>query len=323
MRILAKIFQFTVIIKNILYDLNILKSKKVKAWVISVGNITSGGTGKTPCVDWLAKLLTHHRVSIISRGYKSQSKGIRRVDPTRIDSAKVYGDEPTWLAANNPAVSVWVSPNRVEGCRKIINEVHPEIIIADDAFQHRALYRDVDIVVIDATEPKKNYRYLPLGRAREGFDSIKRAHAVFLTKINLVSPEVLRWLRGNIRFTKNIFEFKCGISHYKKLNSTELKNSFFGEEVILVSGIGKPENFERLNPDVKIIKHFSFKDHMNYDSKHIRNLLEYKKVPILTTQKDSVKLKNFSELNTASVWVSELTYSPMTSVDKIYEVVRP
>ncbi len=327
MNLISKAFGISAELRGLLYDKSIFKSHKVNSWVISVGNITVGGTGKTPCVDLLTKLLIEkHRVAIVSRGYKSLNHDANRVDFTKPNAATFFGDEPVWLAQSNPKVPVWVSSNRVLGCQKIITEYHPDIIIADDAFQHRSLVRDIDIVVIDATENKKNYEYLPFGRAREGFDSLKRAHAVFLTKTNLVAPDVLRWIKGNIRpfVTANkIFEFESVVESYQRLNSDEICNNFDAQEVILVSGIGKPENFEKSVVKCKVVKHFKFQDHKMYKAHDISQILEYKNHPILTTQKDAVKLKVFSELQNASVWVSQLTFKSKTPMSEIYEMVTP
>lgn len=326
MKLLSTLFGHTVGLRNFLYDKKILSSFSSKAWVVSVGNITVGGTGKTPCVDFLLSLLEkkNHKVAVISRGYKSQKKGFNKVDKDHAHAGFLFGDEPSWLASRHPKVPVYISPDRVKGVLAIEKEFSPEIIIADDAFQHRRLLRDRDIVVIDATEEKENYRLLPMGRARESFDSLRRAHAIFLTKTNLVTSDVLRWVHGNIRFNKNIFNFEMIVDKIYNFSNVNLARDFSGQAVALVSGIGKPQNFEKILNRYKIERHLKYPDHARYDEHKVREILSLQeKMPVITTEKDYIKLKSYPVLEGKNIWVCGLQYRSQTDLETVYECIRP
>lgn len=325
MNLLSKLFGHAVDFRNYLYDAGIIRSFKSKAWVISIGNITVGGTGKTPCVDFLASLLSQkHKVAVISRGYKSQKKGVSKVDPKALHAGFLFGDEPCWLAERHTDVPVYISPDRVKGVLAIEKEINPEIILADDAFQHRRLRRDRDIVVVDATETKENYRLLPIGRARENFDSIRRAHAVFVTKSNLVTPDVLKWVRGNARFTPNIFYFDMVIDRIYKFNNPQETADFSGKSIGLASGIGKPKNFEKIMGDSKIEKHLAYPDHVFYNETRVREILSLQeKMPVVVTEKDYVKLKSYPVLNEKNIWVCALKYELNGDVESVYDCICP
>jgi tetraacyldisaccharide 4'-kinase len=174
---LSKILSQVVDAREFLYKKNILKSYSAGVPVVSVGNLTFGGTGKTPTCDFLIKNLKgKKKIALLSRGYGRTTKGFHKVEAEQMYAAQLYGDEPTWLAKQHPDVPVFVCEDRVKGCEEILKQTKVDLILADDAFQHLRLKRNFDIIVLDATEDFKNYQYPPLGRARNSWQYLERAY---------------------------------------------------------------------------------------------------------------------------------------------------
>lgn len=283
--------------KNILYDMGILKPKKVDAYVISVGNLTTGGVGKTPFVAELANrfITKGKKVGIISRGYGGKVKGVVSDGNENFLDAEKSGDEPNWLAKNTKAVVI-TSPVRYEGAKLAIEKYGVDVIILDDGFQHRKLYRDLDVVLIDSEKRFGNDKLLPAGPLRESKRNLKRAN-----KIVVVSKNFSHY--GAYEYANVLFE------EYKKPMSVckiepDFAYNIFNEndilekesQVIAFSGIGQPQQFYKFLKGYDVIKTFDFDDHHNYSQKDADNLDIYK-LPLVTTEKDGVKCKNFKFKN--------------------------
>jgi tetraacyldisaccharide 4'-kinase len=178
-----------VALRNGLFDTGRLRSRRFDCVVLSVGNLTTGGTGKTPMVLWLAQFLSEQgrRVVVVSRGYRGESRGPVLVasdgDGILADS-DLTGDEPQLLARRLPQVPVVCSPRRVLGVQTALERFRAEVVILDDGFQHRYVARDLDIVLLDARIPMGNGRILPRGPLREGISALHRAHALVLTRFD-------------------------------------------------------------------------------------------------------------------------------------------
>src|SRR5690606_23906728 len=151
--------------RNLLYDKGVFSCTKVGVPIVSVGNITVGGTGKTPIVDHLIRWSVEKglRPAAISRGYKGKFSGVKKVVP---HSGLYFGDEPMLLASRNTGVPIYVGADRVSVVQNILQREQVNIVFADDAFQHRRLFRDLDIVVVDMFDEDRDFRTLPLGRGR-------------------------------------------------------------------------------------------------------------------------------------------------------------
>lgn len=164
-------------IRNWLYDYGIMPSRWANVPVISIGNITTGGTGKTPLVIWLCRYLSQKglRVGILTRGYKT--------------SAGEMSDEPALLAKSCPGVQVIVNPDRLSGAQKAIGQFHCEVLVLDDGFQHRRLNRDLNILAVDATCPFGYSKLLPAGLLREPLGAVRRADAAIITRFDLATAE--------------------------------------------------------------------------------------------------------------------------------------
>ncbi|MGR3973238.1 MAG: tetraacyldisaccharide 4'-kinase [Candidatus Rhabdochlamydia sp.] len=175
--VLSTFYQVVIALKNWAYQMKLLPVKKVGAVVISVGNVTAGGTGKTPFVHFLAQQLSSQfSVAILSRGYQSQAG--RQTVPIQVFphmQAEVVGDEPLWLCQQLPSVQVWVGKDRFQSAQQAVAR-GAQILILDDGFQHRRLHRDFDVVVLPAHKPFDNGYFLPRGYLRDFPSRLKQAH---------------------------------------------------------------------------------------------------------------------------------------------------
>lgn len=307
--------------------------------VISIGNITAGGTGKTPLVAHLAEGFTKHgvRVGIVSRGYGGTETGPARVPSDGAsDTARRFGDEPAWLAARFPDIPMIIGRDRVAAAKHLLSQSDVELILADDAFQHRRLSRALDVVVLDASAPRWHYRALPLGRLREPFASLSRAQAIFITKANLASPEALQWIRTRIESECGnkalVYQAESYIKGFAPLSTPVFAPAvvpaieFRSKKLFLVSAIGNPEAFAALiENDIgsEVKGHRKFADHHAYSSEDftaIENEARSKGVDcIVVTEKDAVKFGGWK--SPLPCWVTRLEIKTRTGLEDFYEAV--
>ena len=284
-------------LKNILYDKNIIKPKKVEAYVISIGNLTTGGVGKTPIVAEIANYLLSkgEKVAIISRGYggKLSNKNTNLIS----DGDKVYynsklsGDEPYWLSINTKAVVV-TSKNRYEAAKYAVEKFNVKYIILDDGFQHRKLYRNIDIVLSDSEKLFGNGYQLPAGPLRESEKAIKRADKLILVSKNLnhTDAEKQRLYMENL-FNKKTYLCKTEPDYIYNIKTKEILKT--PSNIVGMTAIGQPEQFFAFLKDFEIVEKIIFDDHHLYSKEDIPNT----EIPIVTTEKDAVKLKDFDYNN--------------------------
>ena len=281
-------------LRNRLYDRGWLRVWRLDVPVICVGNITAGGTGKTPMVVWLCRLLGRQglKVAVLSRGYKSRS-----------------GDDEIRLLRDALAdVPVVVDPDRVRGGRRAVNEHGCDILVLDDGFQHRRLARDLDIVLIDCTCPFGYGAVLPRGLLREPIGSVRRAGAVVLTRTDLVSAELLSELTSRVRGLLD-GEVGCGGGHvvayceHRPIGLFGSDGAEFGLDtlsgtaVAAFCGIGNPEAFigtlEGLG--ARVVTRQFLEDHHAYSEDDCARLADWfgqsEADIVVTTEKDWVKLK--------------------------------
>lgn len=314
--------------RNWLYDRRIFKAHQVDAKVISIGNLTVGGTGKTPVTIALVEGLRARGYScgVVSRGYKRADKGVLEVE-NKPTAALSFGDEPALIKATFPDIPVMVGEKKSAAAKALLAANKVDFVICDDAFQHRSLHRDLNLLLVDATEPIKNYRVLPVGQAREAaFPAFRRADFVIITKANLVPPEKLAEVRDwiNVRWADKPVLIGDYVFTGMRSQRGQVVQSF-RDRAVLVSGIAKPEAFERLIGDrVEIVKHKIFPDHHRYTDLEVEALIDEASQLqarwILTTSKDNTKLGAFHRLR-ERLWVAEMGVRLNGDVNALYEAV--
>ena len=303
------LYSFIIFLRNLFFDKSVYKSENINAKVISVGNINVGGSGKTPLVIYVTNLLKSagFKVGVLSRGYGRKSSGYKLVSKGEeiLTSVEECGDD-IYHTALECKVAAAVSENRVNGAKRLIEDTGINSIVLDDAFQHRWIGRDIDLVIIDQSfVNNKNmftHNLLPLGDLREGFKSLKRADAIILNRKFLekekINSEITRYFTDNKIFT-SYYKAKCFVDAVKKIEYD--LDDFKGQESLVISGIANPKSFLNIlskvhvNTQNKLI----FRDHKNYTQKEvqlIRNTF-YKtnSHSVVTTEKDAVKLSGFKK----------------------------
>lgn len=298
------VFLLGVYLRNFLYRQGWKKNHRLTVPVISIGNISTGGTGKTPMACYvLSYLLTRGiRVAYLSRGYGRATKGYRRVS-AHADGARLFGDEPVLIFNRFPDVPVAVCEDRVSGAERLIRDSGAEVILLDDAFQHRRIGRDLDIVMVDATQMPDRDLLLPGGNLREPLSSLKRAGLVVLNKIpDTADAGLLARRLKHSRVVMSKARFGGLVFFRPTLQAPVHPETLLNHPVIIFSGIGNNEQFfsQIQTMGVEIRKSFSFPDHHVYSAEDLKKItLEFRiQVPespdliILTTEKDYCRLNS-------------------------------
>lgn len=298
-----------VYVRNKLFDLKLLPSESFNVPVISVGNITVGGTGKTPHSEWLVENLSeNYKLAVLSRGYKRSTKGFVLATPHSTPST--IGDEPYQIYCKYKNVArVAVCEKRREGIKKLL-EIDPSInlIILDDALQHRYVQPKVSILLMDWSRPIYNDHLMPLGRLRESSMALNRVDFVIVTKVpDNATPLDLRVVKNSLQlmayqklfFTRFRYELPVPVFRESARYSLNLENLTNRDMAILLTGIANPR------PLVKYMRKYlcrmkvcHFPDHHFFTRKDLEGLaktfdtLNAERKIILTTEKDAVRLAN-------------------------------
>ena len=286
--------------RNFLFEVGVLKSRAYQTPVISVGNITVGGTGKTPHVEYLIRLLKDKlNVAVLSRGYKRKSNGF--VLAGKDTPMRMIGDEPYQMKQKYPDVTVAVDKKRTRGIERL-EDMSADVILLDDAFQHRYVKPGINILLVDYHRLIIYDKLLPAGRLREPLRGKDRADIVIVTKC----PKELKPMEYRV-IIKAMSLFPYQNLYFTTLDYDPLRPVFGGgksrslEElgntnVLLLTGIASPRQLtEDLTPQVKSIKPLTFADHHNFKRKDIGRLneaFESMEQPrlIITTEKDAARL---------------------------------
>ena len=296
---LSLVYGCIIYLRNLLYDLGWFATEDFKLPIISVGNITTGGSGKTPLVMYLANLLIKNgkNPGIVSRGYGRKSKGLVVVHDGKKMKAKVEsaGDEPFLMATILKSVPVIVCEDRREAICHLVNSSTVNIIIMDDGFQHRKVKRDLDIITISANDTKNDYRLLPWGKLREPIKNINRSNALVFTKTdNFTPPNMLAEFQSVFKGNSIVSSIIPVLMRY---DSSGYHKSLPSSEVFFAfCGIGEPDSFFKSikKLDIKSGGKRIFPDHQEYTKSVITELSAQIKssncTAIITTEKDLVKL---------------------------------
>lgn len=312
LKALSHVFGLVVSIRYFLYRTGLKRRYPLGIQVISIGNVTAGGTGKTPVTEIFARMLAKEgrKVAILSRGYRrKESPWWKRIftqviEPPLVVSdgrrvlldATIGGDEPYMLASNLPGVAVVVDRNRVKAGRYAIRKLGCDTLLLDDGFQYQKLKHSIDVVLVDSSNPFGNGNMLPRGILREPVRNLKRADIIFLTKcrgdVSAVKAEIRK-------YNRNAEIVEC--NHTPKLlrdvwSREELPLSWLnGKTICTLSGIASPKGFENSlrNLGSKVVWCERYADHHRYDSSEILYALnrsaDMGADALITTEKDAVR----------------------------------
>lgn len=309
----AKLYELGVRLRVAAYETEYLKRKRVAATVISIGNITVGGVGKTPIVEFVARYLKSegHQVAILTRGYGRSSRGLRVLNDSRdAESGKQvshreFGDEPLMLARALPDIPVIINRDRYESGRWASQELRSDVLILDDGYQHLGLARDLNILLIDATDPFGGFETAPFGRLREPLYAIKRADAIIITRADrpfdqAQTASIIKHFCGGQVPVMYVYSSIAGLRHLATGETYDAKE-FGGWNVALMCGIGNPHAFadDVLQAGMNIVGETFFRDHHRFSQREldqaVRAARESVADAVVTTEKDAVRLEGLGQ----------------------------
>ena len=308
-------------LKNFFYDYNLIKPKKTKPTIISIGNISLGGTGKTPFTIAIAKLLTHqgYKVGVSTRGHGRENEGSSFLMKDKNWFVKdfykhwrVAGDETVLLKNNLDNIPVYVSKNKTKAAENLYEKEGCDVVLLDDGFQHRQLYRDIDIVLFDHSE--KANKIFPYGALRESIIGLKRADIIISTNVvgNKEGGFALKWGYNDYLLVAD--------NPKNKAEGFEVLNQY--SNILSLCAIGSPASFQKTLESLKINyqqsliypDHYPFKEK---DVKKINSFVKDNKIDlILCTEKDLIKLKQYKEALGAPLAAITINYSLSSSLEK-------
>lgn len=300
--LLSLLYGWAVRLRTHVYRVGLCPVRRLPCPVISVGNITVGGTGKTPLVMALAKGLTKHGipVAVLTRGYRSRGSSGSLVSDGKnvLLSPEESGDEPTLMARTLKGVPVLIGKNRFRNGQHALQRFGVRGFVLDDGFQHIELYRDLDILLIDASLGFGDHHLLPRGILREPLDHLGRAHLFILTKVE--SPETCQPIEARLRQVHpNPIIFH---SHYEPVGLMDPQGEWSnlqtlkGKKVLALSAIANPRSFTSLlsRSGAEVVSEVIYPDHHSYTPEDVVSITQRAKETewIVTTEKDMVKLEN-------------------------------
>ena len=312
---LSFIYGFLVAIRNFFYKAKILSTKSLKCKVISIGNITVGGTGKTPTVEYISNLLQSrgYKVGIIIRGYKRKSNSTLVVTDGdgKPESWEQVGDEPFLLAHKLDNIPIAVGSSRYESGSMMIERFKPDVILMDDGFQHQSLNRDLDIVLVNSKDMRSDHKLIPLGKLREPISNLNRADLIVITKTNIYQPS--NYLINKIKsFNRPTIYNEIQIKDLLQYNSNETNKLeiIANKKVYLFSALGDNESFKKImeDTDAEIVGHSKYLDHHSYTLNDLKDI-EQKAIKcnaefLITTEKDLVKIN--SQYNKIDIYAARM-----------------
>lgn len=298
--------------RNMLFNTGILSSKSYSIPIISVGNITAGGTGKTPHIEYLIRLLSErYRVAVLSRGYKRRSRGYVLAQPDT--PMEMIGDEPWQIKEKFPQAYVAVDTNRRHGIERLMTDQKTrdvQVILLDDAYQHRYVTPGINILLIDYHRMITEDRLLPAGRLRERVSSKIRANMVIVTKCpRNLTPIGYRVVQQSLHLKpfQSLFFSTFKYGNLKKLfTKGEMPLEQIRKDsmhVLLVTGIGNPQQMEQdMRKFAQYVTPLSYSDHHYFTPQNVEEINNAalkmpKPMIVVTTEKDAPRLKNMQGFN--------------------------
>lgn len=282
-----------ILLRNWLYGKGVFHSQKYDFPVICIGNLSMGGTGKSPAIEWLIRLLQNDfSLATLSRGYKRTSKGF--LDVTENSNSKEVGDEPLQFKLKFPTVKVAVDENRVNGIATLQSKYSPKVILLDDAFQHRRVQAGLTILLTVFDDLYLDDWILPAGNLRETTHGAKRADIIIITKCpSGLSENQRNSIAEKFSLLPHQSLFFAYIDYAEEIIFADNRQNFSSIKAFtLVTGIANPKPLvNKLKRDGKEFKHLAFPDHHSFSESELKNLL--KEEFILTTEKDYVRLKDY------------------------------
>ncbi|MBI3802821.1 MAG: tetraacyldisaccharide 4'-kinase [Nitrospirae bacterium] len=315
--LLAALYGLLCRLRILLYEKGFLERRRVDCRVVSVGNLTVGGTGKTPFTIFLAEEWQRRgaAVGVVSRGYGGTYKGpLRLVSDGQeiLEDPSAVGDEPYLIAQRLKGVPVIVSPDRFEGCRWLLNRFKLDVLLLDDAFQHIRLHRDLNLLLVDATNPFGNGALLPRGTLREPLSEVRRADVVIFTRSSDQS-DASEWIGELERLgrpcVRTMFQPTAWMN--VRTGATLPPEALAGEPVLGFCGIGNPDSFATLlkQLQVDLREQINFRDHHRYQADDLgriqKKAQERGVTRVVTTEKDAVKIKGLlsQETEKLEIWM--------------------
>ncbi|NAS11743.1 tetraacyldisaccharide 4'-kinase [Poritiphilus flavus] len=294
------VYALIVLIRNFLYDIKVFPSSTFDTRTICVGNLSVGGTGKTPMIELLIDLLSpKYKIAVLSRGYRRKSKGFVLANPN--STAEEIGDEPLQLARKFQDVNVAVDADRRSGIRKLERQIGPDVILLDDAFQHRKVQPDSSILLTAYDELYTRDWYLPTGNLRDSKNQAKRADLIIVTKCpENLSEQQLKKIAEEIDPQPEQQLLFCSLAYADSLKGYQegvRLEELNGTKFSLVTGIARPEPLVTfLRSKGLDFEHLGYPDHHFFTAAEIQNLAD--KSHIITTEKDYMRLEG--QLDNAS-----------------------
>ena len=297
-------YRWVMAIRNKAFDAGVLKSRKFDIPTICIGNISVGGTGKTPHTEYIIRLLKErYSIAVLSRGYGRKSKGyVKAGDSSTMEH---IGDEPFQIKEKFKGIDVAVCEKRAEGMEKLLaGNDRLQAVLLDDAYQHRYVKAGLNILLIDSNRPVWNDNVMPFGRLRESIAAVKRADIVIFTKCKEITDEQKSSYRRFIKERSDIPTYFSTVRYgkpYPLFNSTGSETGIDGESrILLVTGIARPQPLKQeLEERGAKVELMQYADHHNFTGTDFDDIVKRFKegghTMIVTTEKDATRIKEHGE----------------------------
>jgi tetraacyldisaccharide 4'-kinase len=327
------LYWLVVAVRNWFFDIGVLKTTKTGTPVVSVGNLSVGGVGKTPIVELLVETLSPRlQVSVVSRGYGRKSSGLVVVSDGkgRLAPVEMSGDEPGQLAGKYSQVIFIADEDRVRGSQKAI-ELGAEVVLLDDGFQHRYLYRDLNIVVMTAGEVLQGDWLLPAGNRREPMSSLRRSDVIVVSRcpnlqdFHSAKSKLDAYHKPVVGMQTKLKSIRAAVSD-RRMDLKDLA----GKKIVAFSGIGNPGSFDHVlnQAEMKIVQHFEFSDHHWYSQDDIaaitRGRVQWNADALVTTEKDAARLRGQfgGFLGSENVLVAEICQEIISGKELLDDIIK-